>query len=230
MPLVNGARYTLPYMYNSKSVDSNQAGVHERLHDIVKKHITTRYRKPYQVHNLAAFELLQQKIANTEHVALILDSCCGTGMSSYSLAARYPGHLIVGVDQSGHRLEKNAAAVPDNCIMLQANCEDIWRLCLDHNIHFIRHYILYPNPWPKSVHLKRRWHGHPVFPHLRPLAKTTILRSNWRTYLDEFNEAWELLTHKKSTVKEFTVDEAVTLFEKKYAGSGQLLFEIVVEQ
>ncbi len=216
-------------MYNSKSVDSNQSGVHDRLHDIVNKHIDTKYRKPYQAHNVEAFDQLRAKIDANDYAGLIMDSCCGTGMSSYILAERYSDHLIVGVDQSGHRLEKKAGAAPENCIMLQANCEDIWRLCLDHELHFVSHHILYPNPWPKSVHLKRRWHGHPAFPYLKPLATTTILRSNWKTYLDEFNEAWELLTQNTSEVHSFTMDDPMTLFEKKYAGSGQLLYELILE-
>lgn len=159
---------------------------------------------------------------------MILDSCCGTGMSTRLLAESHPSSLIIGVDQSSHRLEKFSGERLDNSVLLQANCEDVWRLCVENNIAFDEHYILYPNPYPKSVHLKRRWHGHPVFPFLKPLAKKTILRSNWKLYLDEFAYAWDVLTGKYFEVTEVDTRNPMTLFEKKYSASGQKLYELVV--
>ncbi len=212
----------------SKSVVSNQSSLHENLDVTVKRHLRAEFQKPYQEHNLSAFSKLQQKI-EPERKSLVLDSCCGTGMSTRHLADVNPDSLVIGIDQSSHRLGKFAGDQPQNCHLLQANCEDIWRLCVDNNIQFDEHYILYPNPYPKSVHLKRRWHGHPVFPYLKPLAKKTVLRSNWKLYLEEFAVAWEILTGKTFSVKEVDATVPMTLFEKKYSASGQALFEIVVE-
>jgi len=212
---------------NSKKIESNREGVHERLVDVVQKHCRTRYRKPYQAHNVQAFEHLREAIEASNNAPLILDSCCGTGMSSYQLARQYSDHLVIGVDQSCHRLSKGRPeATPENCLMLQANCEDIWRMCREHDIHFTRHYILYPNPYPKSVHLKRRWHGHPVFPVLADLADRTILRSNWSTYLEEFCLAWTLLTSREHAVETLSVETPLTLFEKKYHDSAQVLYHL----
>ncbi|MCW9015956.1 MAG: hypothetical protein OQJ89_03265, partial [Kangiellaceae bacterium] len=206
-------------------------GIHQNLDDLVQKHVKTDYRKPYQEHNLEAFYLLQKQIKSSTYQNLILDSCCGTAMSSFKLAEQNPSSLIVGVDQSIHRLSKdgNEEKRPDNCLLLRANCEDLWRLCLENNITFEKHYILYPNPWPKSVHLKRRWHGHPVFPVLKNLAKRTELRSNWRLYLEEFAVAWKLLTSREFTVDSLKLDVSLTLFEKKYSASGQALYQLIVE-
>ncbi len=216
--------------YHSKPVTSPQTGPHDKLVPLVQKHISSRYQKPYQQHNLTAFRTLLEHVNNGQHQKFFLDSCCGTGLSTQMLAAKNPECLVIGVDQSIKRLEKisEGLAKAQNCLLLQANCEDIWRLCVEHNITFEQHTILYPNPWPKITHLKRRWHGHAVFPSLKALAPKTILRSNWSLYLEEFSLAWEVLTGDKYTVEPLEVKEALTLFEKKYAASGQTLFELEV--
>ncbi|MFL0800178.1 MAG: methyltransferase domain-containing protein [Agarilytica sp.] len=216
-------------MYDSKKVISNQAGVHERLAEYVKKHMASAYRKPYRAHNLDAYATFESALASRSPEALILDSCCGTGMSTRILARRNPNALVVGLDQSAHRLNKHADSAPENCLFLRANCEDVWRLFVDNDIVFDQHFILYPNPWPKSVQFKRRWQGHPVFPVLSRLSKITTLRSNWDMYLDEFSLAWEILTGAESSVEPIFVEEAMTLFEKKYMGSGQALYELVLK-
>ena len=217
-------------MSNSKIVTTNQAGLHEKLDETIKKHIHSEYKKPYQQHNLDAFEQMQSWINANTKSALILDSCCGTGMSSMKLANMNPSSLVIGLDQSFKRLNKQLEGVeqPENCLLLQANCEDVWRLCIENNIHFDSHYILYPNPWPKSIHLIRRWHGHPVFPFMQKLTNQTILRSNWKLYLEEFQRSWQLLSNNLSEITELEIKEPLTLFEKKYFESGQTLFELVV--
>jgi hypothetical protein len=49
-------------------------------------------------------------------------------------------------------------------VFVRADLVDYWRLLAEAGIGLARHYILYPNPWPKIGHLARRWHAHPVFP------------------------------------------------------------------
>lgn len=217
--------------YHSKIVTTNQPGIHQKLNELVTKHISTQYRKPYQSHNIYAFEQFEERLTRFQGSELILDSCCGTAMSSRTLAEKNPDALVIGIDQSFHRLNKEGVleSTPENCLLLQANCEDFWRMCVNANIRFVKHFILYPNPWPKSVHLKRRWHGHPVFPVLSDLAEATCLRSNWRLYLEEFSAAWSLLTEHSFEVNALNVgDEPLTLFEKKYAASGQVMYQLNV--
>jgi tRNA (guanine-N7-)-methyltransferase len=217
-------------VYHSKIVTTNQAGLHPRLEQTVVKHLQTKYLKPYQQHNLGAFEVLQEKRAKFNCSGLILDSGCGTAMSSIKLASANPGSLVIGIDQSLHRLNKanDNVSLPQNLLLLQANCEDMWRLCVKNSIQFDEHYILYPNPWPKSVHLQRRWHGHPVFPTLKPLAKKTIVRSNWRLYLQEFGFAWQLLSGNLSEITSILPAQYLSLFEKKYHLSDQPLYQLSV--
>lgn len=216
-------------MYNSKAILSPQNGLHPHLTRVIEKHIHTTYRKPFQQHNLEAFDTLIREVRKKDRPKLHLDSCCGTGLSTRKLATMCPDTLVIGIDRSLKRLNTDSdmlGPLPDNCLLLRANCEDIWRLSVREGLLFTRHTILYPNPYPKLEHLKRRWHGHPVFPELIKLAQETELRSNWRTYLDECKAAWKLLKQSSSEVSEIQIDEPLTLFERKYAGSGQTLYEL----
>ena len=122
---------------------------------------------------------------------MVLDSGCGTGESTVLLARRYPDCLVVGVDKSAARLDK-APQLPANARLLRADLADIWRLMDDAGWKLAQHYLLYPNPWPKPAQLKRRWHGHPVFPDLLVLGGRLVLRSNFEVYVDEFARALEL--------------------------------------
>lgn len=211
----------------SKVISSNQSGVHEDLVQVVISHRDSRYQKPFQDHNLKAFDRFVSAI-QLERRPMILDSCCGTGMSSVNIAEDHPEHWVVGLDQSEVRLGKRSEC-PENLLLLRANCEDFWRLCLENQVSFEKHFILYPNPWPKKSHLKRRWHGHPVFDVLPKLSPSVELRSNWKIYLDEFALAWHLITGKTSRVETFTPENYLTLFEKKYHQSEQALYRLLVE-
>ena len=55
----------------------------------------------------AAYCTKQNK--RTDEVPLLLDSCCGTGRSTWNLAKVRPDAFIIGVDKSIARLERNAA-------------------------------------------------------------------------------------------------------------------------
>lgn len=211
----------------SKVISSNQSGIHEDLVQVVISHRDSRYQKPFQDHNLEAFERFFSAI-QLERRPMILDSCCGTGMSSVNIAKEHPEHWVIGLDQSAVRLGKRDEC-PENLLLLRTNCEDFWRLCLENQISFEKHFILYPNPWPKKSHLKRRWHGHPVFDVLPKLSPNLELRSNWRIYLDEFALAWQLITGKTSRVESFTPENYLTLFEKKYHQSEQSLYRLLLE-
>ncbi len=214
----------------SKQVVANK---HLDLNDIehlVNRHIASSYQKPFQQHNVIAFNDICDFIDKHSEKPLILDSGCGTGLSSFKLAVAHPNHLVLGVDQSAARLGKSSVLEDGfkQVGLFRANCEDIWRLIKRKKIKFDIHCLFYPNPWPKSRHLIRRWHGHPVFPYLKSIAQKTVVRSNWRTYLVEFNTAWHVLTGIQGEVKELVIDKPISLFEKKYYESGHTLYELVL--
>ena len=230
--LHNNSEIRMADEFSWREVYSAQTAPHENLRKVVAKHMASEFRKPLREHNIVAFDRLRAfLVAHRQDKPLILDSCCGTGMSTRLLAEQNPDSLVIGVDQSLCRLEKHDAnrCSTTNYLLLRANCEDIWRLCVDEGIIFSRHFILYPNPYPKPAQLKRRWHAHPVFPILKDLTHETCVRSNWRIYLEEFRLAWEMLTRQQpGTITLAQTDSPLTLFERKYAGSGQTLFELRV--
>ncbi len=109
-------------------------------------------------------------------------------------------------------------------MLLQAECEDIWRLLVRDGLRSEFHYLLYPNPWPKAAHLQRRLHGHADFPLLLSLGGTLELRSNWQIYVEEFGCAMNL-AGQSGTVHNLPDNEpALSLFEQKYRNSGHQIW------
>ncbi|MDT8410637.1 MAG: methyltransferase domain-containing protein [Wenzhouxiangellaceae bacterium] len=159
---------------------------------------------------------------------MILDSGCGTGVSTVRLAEVFPEALIVGLDQSADRLSRAASPLPENCLLLRARAEDFWRLLLADRIRPARHYLLFPNPWPKSRHLARRWHGHPVFPILLELGGVLELRTNWRIYADEFGQATRVCGIPTPAVVSFKPENPLSPFERKYHASGHGLYRLTL--
>lgn len=206
----------------SRQPTSNQEHLHPRLAATVRKHLKSPSRKPVASHNAAAFELLLRELAARPR-PLVLDSFCGTGHSTAALAQRHRGHLVVGIDKSGHRLAKQPGNVTDNAIFLQAECEDLWRLLAERGVAVDYHYLLYPNPWPKAKHLQRRVHGGAGLFWLLQLGGRIELRSNWQTYVEEFGVALHLAAHPGSVARAIP-SRPLSLFERKYLDSGHELW------
>lgn len=169
----------------SRAVVSSQFALHPRLAEVVARHRALPWRKPIARHTLEACEPWQERFAMATR--LLVDAGCGTGEFARRLAEREPQALVVGVDQSAARLARaQALPLPENLVLLRAELADFWRLAAAHRWPIAHQYLLYPNPWPKARHLRRRWHAHPVLPTLLTLGGTLEVRSNWRVYLEEF--------------------------------------------
>ena len=225
---------TLPFG-NSKAIVSNQMGLHEKLEEIVIKHLKHPSQKPYQAHTKAAFEAIDT-IVQAFDGDIILDSCCGVGQSTRILAKQNPNALVIGVDKSAHRINRNVEnltsnnteEIVSNYHLIRADLNDFYRLVVAANWSVTTHYVLYPNPWPKSKHIQRRWHGSAVFPDMIKIGEQMILRSNWSLYLKEFNAAINIagLNGLLSTVEG---NEPLTPFEAKYKASGQECFQLTIQ-
>ena len=212
---------------NSSPITSAQAGVHEQLHALVAKHAQSAYRKPVMSYNQEAFDTSMAAWRSAGSPPLILDAGCGVGLSTRNLAYMHPDHFVVGVDQSADRLARNTAwegIPPPNFICVRADLVDYWRLMLAARVRPAKHFILYPNPWPKIGHLSRRWHGHPVFPAIVALGGEIECRSNWRIYIEEFASALLQLSRMEVRAESFLAPHPITPFEKKYADSGHQLW------
>ena len=209
----------------SRRVVSNQTAIHENLEVLVRRHMSHVFQRPFADHSLTAFKAVEATLAGDTR-PLILDSCCGVGDSSRALASACPDHLVVAVDRSLNRLSKQRdAGTPDNLIFVRADLMDFYRLAADAGWQPSRHYILYPNPYPKSAQVGRRWHGSPVFPDIVRLGGLLEVRSNWRLYLDECAVALEMFGVEAS-IEPLLVRQPLTAFEKKYHQSGQPLWRL----
>ena len=207
---------------NSKEIESSQDGIHPRLIEYVKKHLDSNYQKPIQKFSAPIFSEVIE-IAEASGLPLILDSGCGVGESTINLAKLHPNSFIIGIDKSKARIEKQSSLRGENYLIVRADLIDFWRQAVAANWKLEKHYILYPNPWPKPEHLQRRWHAHPVFPSILELGGEIEVRSNWKIYIDEFAEALSLKS-KQMKVEAFKPKDPITLFEKKYLESGHQLF------
>jgi len=228
-----------PARPKSRSVESNQQGVHDGLQALVAKHLAHDFQKPVQDHNRQAFDQLCAALGAGKGTSppWIFDTGCGTGDSTRKLARDNPGHMVIGVDKSLHRLSKERGDTdPTNMVLIRADLVDMWRLVAGGIAAGtipapVRHYILYPNPWPKADHLARRWHGHPVFPDILRVGGTLELRTNWKIYADEF--ALALKTAGMGAAVNDMTDTAkadpLTPFEAKYSASGQRVWNAILD-
>ena len=217
---------------NSRTIDSAQSGPHEKLTALVLRHRDAPFRKPIAASSQAAFDDVMAQWDGRAPV--LLDAGCGVGWSTLKLARLYPDHFVLGVDQSEDRLSRGKPeAVPLNAFFARADLVDFWRLLLQAGIHLDRHYLLYPNPWPKIGHLSRRWHGSPVFPSMIELGGRLECRSNWGIYVEELALAIGLLRGKVPLSERLDViadvGDALTPFERKYRDSGQGLYRLVAD-
>ncbi|SHH79418.1 tRNA (guanine(46)-N(7))-methyltransferase TrmB [Ferrimonas marina] len=214
---------------NSRVIVSNQAGPHDNLLATVRRHLQHPFQAPYADHSLRLFEQLKAW-KEADGRPLVLDSCCGVGESSANLARRHPDALVLGLDKSASRVGKHEhyQLGGDNYRVERGNLNDLWRLMVADGWQLQHHYLLYPNPWPKSSHLQRRWHGGPLFPSLLALGGKLELRSNWRIYLEEF----QLALAEAGQQAEFAPlpdEPPLTPFERKYGQSGQPLHRLVAD-
>ena len=154
---------------------------HPRVLSTVSKHCNTwnKYVELETVasHTIVAFSeaekfvdsFYRDKSNSSDGKLIILDSGCGVGLSSLTLALANPTLPVIGVDRSIVRLTKNRYAAeanfellvtPPNLLLVRAELVGFWlQAALRSDWRVVEHYLLYPNPYPKSKHLQRRWHG-----------------------------------------------------------------------
>lgn len=218
---------------NSSPIFSAQTDVHDQLAATVAKHASHPFLKPISAYNQTAFDTSIAAWRMAGALPLILDAGCGVGLSSMHLAAQYPDHFVIGIDQSADRVARNTLwsgpqPQPQNFIRLRANLVDYWRLLRAAKIFPARQYLLYPNPWPKIGQFTRRWHGHPIFPTIVALGGVLECRSNWQIYVQECAAALTQLSGRKVDSEAFRTDTPITPFEHKYLASGHALWRCQV--
>jgi tRNA G46 methylase TrmB len=203
-------------------LQTDQVAPHADLTDIVRRHQQKPWRKPCPTHTREAFEQFLQTYRRDPR-PIVLDSFCGTGMSTAILAAQFPEAWVVGIDQSAHRLAKHQPTEQRNYHLLRAEAEPFWCCLAEAGIRLHSHWLLYPNPWPKASQFKKRLHGHGAFPMLAQLGGALEMRTNWHLFAEEFALAAELIG-LKGGVDVVSPAAPMTLFERKYQERGQTLW------
>ena len=215
----------------SRPVFSGQRATHRRLAYTLERRGDRAWRQPLHGPSVRAFEALSG-IIDPARDRLVLDSGCGNGESTQAIARAFPACRVIGVDKSlarlGRRGRDGSPVEEGNALWLRAELATFWRLALSAGWRLERHYLLYPNPWPKPGHVQRRWHAHPVFPDLLALGGRLELRCNWRIYAEEFALAVNRLADRDARVRDGTQPAITTPFERKYRASGHPLYSVVV--
>lgn len=212
---------------NSRTITTNQTGPHDKLEKSVLRHLKSESKKPFNQHTLDAFEQVQQWLEG-KNGKLILDACCGVGESTAVIAQQHPDCLVVGVDKSALRTEKHSyyQTGAENYIVVRADLNDFWRLAVQAGWQLYKHFLLYPNPYPKSTQLQKRWHASAAFADIVRLSGTLEVRSNWQIYIQEFALALSIAGYP-STAQPYVSPNAQTPFERKYWESGQSSWRVL---
>ena len=203
-------------------LQTNQHKPHPNLTKVVGNHLRYPWQKPCPKHTQDAFDKLSKHLAENSR-PLILDSFCGTGMSTARLAELHPDSLVIGVDKSHQRLRKHKPGNHGNYLLLRAEVESLWQCLAADKVKVAAHWILYPNPWPKASQFRRRVHGHGAFPLLAHLGGVVEMRTNWDIYAEEFTQASELIGLHGS-LSPILPKQPMTLFEHKFFERGEILW------
>jgi tRNA G46 methylase TrmB len=194
---------------------------------VVSRHLTHSSQKPFAEHTLQAFQQATAWLAKGAG-SLIIDSCCGVGESTAKLALAHPNARVIGIDKSALRTQKHPSysSVAANYIVLRADLKDFLRLLVLDGVVLEKHFLLYPNPYPKSAHLQRRWYASSTLSDIIQLGGTLEVRSNWPLYIQEFAKALQI-AGIASTVNPFSHPTPISPFERKYWHSGQSSWQLV---
>jgi tRNA G46 methylase TrmB len=211
----------------ARSITTNQIGIHQNLHKVVSRHLMHSSQKPLSTHTLQAFEEATSWLGDWQG-DLILDSCCGVGESTVNIAKAHPNARVIGIDKSALRTDKHQAYSTNlqNYIVLRADLNDFLRLLILADKKLTKHYLLYPNPYPKSAHLQRRWYATSALKDILKLGGILEVRSNWQLYIQEFSAALAI-ANVSNEICLFESDHAITPFERKYWQSGQSSWQLL---
>ena len=211
---------------NSSRVLTNQIKVHPKLARISVEASNYVARYPVRLDVLNICEKIKRD--QTEYDRQVLLDCgCGSGDSTINIAESYPNYLVIGIDKSLKRLAQARQKIrSENVKFIAVNLVEFWIGLKLVNASIAANFILYPNPWPKQKHLKRRWHAHPVMSILPLISEYIELRTNWRVYGDEFSARLFKLTGSLINLERIYPNEPISAFEKKYFESDHDLFRL----
>jgi tRNA (guanine-N7-)-methyltransferase len=132
--------------------------------------------------------------AFSPHVARVwLEVGCGNGEHALAQIARHPEIGLIGAEVFANglasmlaHLEPETRALPGNLRLWDDDARALIRILPDASLD--RLFVLFPDPWPKARHAKRRF-VHPAF--LPEIARVLRPGAEWRIATDDpTHQAW----------------------------------------
>ena len=100
---------------------SAQHGPHHHLVNLVNRFKDTDFQRPIPEIQRSAFDQIMRFFDERKR-PLIIDSGCGTGMSTQNLALQYPYNDVIGIDKSACRLSRSDNAhKQENTLLVRGN-------------------------------------------------------------------------------------------------------------
>lgn len=210
----------------ARGITTTQQAPHDDIIEFVERYRRSTNQRPISQHTKDAFDCVSEWLSKSDG-DIILDACCGVGESTAIIANQHPDMRVIGVDKSAARLAKHAhySAGGDNYRVVRADVIDFWRLARAENWQLTKHFILYPNPYPKPAQVKKRWHASSSLPDIVALGGELTIRSNWQIYLQEWSIALAYYG-KSSVINDIDNSAAITPFERKYQAAGQPCWQL----
>ena len=151
------------------------------------------------------------------HAHLVLHNHCSRSLVRLKRNKEYRSRMEGLGDEDKEEHNNPESSRYSNILLLRADLIDFWHLCLTSSawqqmIQVRKHYLLYPNPYPKKARLKSRFYAHPAFPLLMLTlmggndnigCDGLIVRSNWRGYLEEFALVVAVLEESSLNMNDF---------------------------
>ena len=212
---------------NSREITPTQQGIHDKLDELVVKYQKSENKRPISDHTQTAFDEVSAWLDGFKG-DVILDSCCGVGESTANIANAYPEARVIGIDKSALRVDKHMhySTQSQNYRVIRADVNDFWRLVRAANWNVVKHFLLYPNPYPKKTQVQKRWHASAAMVDLMAITPNIEVRSNWLIYVMEFAQAAKHYG-VVSDLAEVTGEKHMTPFERKYRESGQPCWQLM---
>ncbi|NRA45405.1 MAG: SAM-dependent methyltransferase [Oligoflexales bacterium] len=164
---------------------------------------------------------------------------CGVGLHPVDYAIKHPDRSLIAIEHTREKYEKFVCRIQDhghleNLYPMHANAIS-WISHLVPPNSVSRYFLLYPNPYPKSRDIGKRWYAMPFMQQLLKTLKvggTINLATNCSFYIEEasdyFRQCWGLRLSSMRELGYDDLEQARTHFERKYLERKEKCFDLVL--
>lgn len=179
-----------------------------------------------------------------EHPILDVEIGAGVGLHPLRYCEDNPKRFLVAIEHSNERFKKFQRRIGyhskrSNLLAVHEDAESFF-VCYLEKESVDRIFLLYPNPYPKPVHLNRRWHAMPFAAQILKTLKvggTLHLATNENFYAQEsvlyWCRIWGLINISHKIIDGSSngpTYRSRTHFEKKYLARGEKCFDFIFQK